>query len=327
MTSPTSVMEAGLEARVEGAISTEVADALRALTNRPRIDADAVSAARQHARPHSPAGETAARRYDAAPRGRDPLLPPARRSSRPPDASAPESAGIIAFSDRHSVNGLAPQCPICLKGFESNAPPVSVICCCSVVCERCFTTLCRRGLEQGHFSPCPLCGEDYPSDNETNLRRLQEHVNAERPLGFFIMGELYAEGGLGLEPSPRRAVRMYRRAAKAGVARAATKLALILLEGQRGVRQDHAEGYAWARKAADAGDAFGQYVVGIFAPAFLSNEEAAGFWKRAAEQGLACAALSLAWATERGTYGFAPNRAQAALWYARAAEGGSEEAA
>ena len=42
MTSPTSVMEAGLEARVEGAISTEVADALHALTNRPRIDADAL---------------------------------------------------------------------------------------------------------------------------------------------------------------------------------------------------------------------------------------------------------------------------------------------
>ena len=67
--------------------------------------------------------------------------------------------------------------------------------------------------------------------------------------------------------------------------------------------------------------------MGIFAPTFLSNEEAAGFWRRAAEQGLPCAALSLAWATERGTYGFAPNRARAALWYARAAEGGSEEAA
>jgi TPR repeat protein len=113
-------------------------------------------------------------------------------------------------------------------------------------------------------------------------------------------------------------MRLLRAAAEAGEARAQARLGEILDKAE-----EDKEAVAWYRKAAEQGDAAGQFGLGM---AYLAGEGvprdpgAALAWiRRAAEQNHQNAVEAMADAYRDGGFGLTPDATQAARWAARAA--------
>jgi hypothetical protein len=134
---------------------------------------------------------------------------------------------------------------------------------------------------------------------------------------------MYANGR-GVAQDAAEAVRWYRKAAEQGDADGQFNLGVMYANG-RGVAQDAAEAVRWYRKAAEQGDARGQFNLGwMYANGRGVNKDAAEavrWYRKGAEQGYAKAQFNLGVAYANGE-GVAKDEAEAVRWYRKAAEQG-----
>jgi TPR repeat protein len=95
------------------------------------------------------------------------------------------------------------------------------------------------------------------------------------------------ELGHGKGRDPKRATKLYEKAARKGHLQAQTNLAVNYLEGI-GVRQNMAEGFRWLRRAAGRGDDLAQYNLGrayLEGDGVRKNETHAKNWLSKAAKG------------------------------------------
>ena len=182
-----------------------------------------------------------------------------------------------------------------------------------------------------------------------------EYAPAQRELSYCY----YA--GNGVEQDYAEAAELCRKAAEQGDAVAQRLLGFFYLEGV-GVEQDYAAGLEWTMKAAEQGDALAQanvagfyefgygveqdperaeYWFGLAAGQGVTKaewyywtgedacdlekyDEAAEYYRKAAELGFAPAQIKLAWCYENG-YGVEIDMEQAEYWYGLAEEQGVTE--
>jgi TPR repeat protein len=141
-------------------------------------------------------------------------------------------------------------------------------------------------------------------------------------------GDPEAQVALGLKYYGLRnyaeAVEWYRKAADQGNAKGQFKLGTMYEDGQ-GVYQDYIEAAKLYRKAADQGDASAQYNLGLFYTdsrgVLQDYAEAAKWFRKAAEQGDSSSQFNLGLLYSRGR-GVSVDYAEAAKWYRKAAEQG-----
>ncbi|WP_182085362.1 tetratricopeptide repeat protein [Aureimonas sp. ME7] len=159
------------------------------------------------------------------------------------------------------------------------------------------------------------------------LRIAEPLANLGDPAAQTLLGEIYGRG-LGVPRDELESARWYGVAAKAGVPEAQFRYAMLLIEG-RAVPRDDATARDLMKAAADAGNPLAAYNYGqmlIRAAPTGGFAEAAGYFRKAADSGLADAqyALSQLYAYGRGFD--KPDDGQARKWLDEAAKGGSDTA-
>ena len=208
------------------------------------------------------------------------------------------------------------------------------------------------------FVVCPMCGKKNPpadtfrcrecgSDNLC-LRHQDEKTflcfncadakresvkSAPSPQSMSVKdayerGENYYYGRNGFGQDYAEAVKWYRKAADQGNAFAQYKLGVMYSEG-RGVPKDEREEVSWYRKAAEQGHAQAQYNLGwMYAngEGVAQNDyEAVKWFRKAAEQGFAAAQYNLGLMYENDR-GVAKDDSEAVKWYRKSAEQGDASA-
>ncbi|MFB7879729.1 SEL1-like repeat protein [Brevundimonas diminuta] len=126
----------------------------------------------------------------------------------------------------------------------------------------------------------------------------------------------------GLEPLTR--------AANLGYAPAQLRLASLYQDGAAGLTADEAEARAWARRAAEAGDAKAMhfYAMQLYdgVGGAQNRAEALAWLTKAATAGRVDSQYNVAQLLEKGDQGVAPNRVEAFKWYMIAARRGDQQA-
>lgn len=129
--------------------------------------------------------------------------------------------------------------------------------------------------------------------DDSGLEALKRAADLGHAPAQLRLAGLYQDGGAGLAPDPVEARAWARRAAEGGDARAMHYYAMQLYDGEGGAR-NRLEALAWLRKAAEAGRVDSQY--------------------------------NVARLYEKGDEGVAPNRTEAFKWYMIAARRGDQQA-
>ncbi len=126
----------------------------------------------------------------------------------------------------------------------------------------------------------------------------------------------------GLEPLTR--------AANLGYAPAQLRLASLYQDGAAGLATDEAEARAWARRAAEAGDAKAMhfYAMQMYdgVGGARNRVDALNWLTKAASAGRVDSQYNVAQLLEKGDEGVAPNRVEAFKWYMIAARRGDQQA-
>ena len=185
------------------------------------------------------------------------------------------------------------------------------------------------------------------SDGLPNLRRTAWNAEAMKPLvdgGIAALRAASAGGdpaaggflawlaGLGMvdDPDAAATVKLARRAAEAGDARAMRVLTSAYLRGD-GVAADPAEALRWQRRGAEAGESFCMMFLGqqLLSGERVQRDPAAGLaWlRRSAETGNWWAVGELGDVYTEGAPGLDPDLDEAAVWKRRLADLGDAEAA
>lgn len=162
---------------------------------------------------------------------------------------------------------------------------------------------------------------------ESELAELMARADAGDAVAQLNLGVAYAYGE-GVAEDPVRAAQYFRLAAEQGVPEAQSNLAYALYNGD-GVENDDAEAMHWAGLAADQGNAiamrlvaFGHYRGRGFPE---SHAEAARIWAEAANLGDDYSAYNMGIIVRDGD-GVLQDDALAILWFERAAELGHPDA-
>lgn len=141
---------------------------------------------------------------------------------------------------------------------------------------------------------------------------------------------LFARASLMLNNGDEAGVEPLTRAANLGYAPAQLRLAMLYQEGQAGLAVDDAEARAWARRAAEGGDAkaMHHYAMQLYdGVGGAKNGPDALIWlKKAAEAGRVDSQYNVAKMLEQGDQGVAANRTEAFKWYMIAARRGDQQA-
>ena len=171
-------------------------------------------------------------------------------------------------------------------------------------------------------------GEPMPFENAKAVQWVGDAAKAGAAEAQMILGMFYFEGLLGLPEDSGQAFHWLRLSAEQGFEEAQAILgALYLMESDR---QDFDMAHDWLNRAANQGNAYGQYFLGLQYSEGLgvphNPGEAVRLWRLAAEQGDESAAFELGVAYENGR-GVAPSPDLARQWYRKALEGGHPEAA
>ncbi|MDO4558683.1 MAG: caspase family protein, partial [Planctomycetia bacterium] len=219
-----------------------------------------------------------------------------------------------------------------------------------------------------------LKGERYAlrefPDWENAVKYYREAAEQGHAVAMTTLGDCYHDG-IGVPPNCEEAVKWFRRAADAGDLCAFSSLGMCLgemdsvpgnsreasvciekfiatartppfvddrrvqndlgwcYEAGAGVPQDHEEAAKWYRKSAEQGLAMAQNNLGWCCEAGAGvpqdYEEAAKWFRRAAEQGHAGAQNELGWCYQKGR-GVSQDNEEATKWYRRAAEQGDAAA-
>jgi TPR repeat protein len=161
--------------------------------------------------------------------------------------------------------------------------------------------LMRETADTGHPAASELLGraclEAKPPQVECAHDRLTVAAASGRPSAQSALAWMYAQG-LGGNPDPARAARLYLQAARAGDT-AAQNNAGELYETGRGVKADPKLALEWYRKAAEAGFAPAQFNLGRLYAAGTGTlrdfPEARKWLEKSAESGIAAARKLLDW--------------------------------
>jgi hypothetical protein len=128
----------------------------------------------------------------------------------------------------------------------------------------------------------------------------------------------------------QKAQQQYIDAAQKGDVEAQYELGLAYVEGDKGVKQDKAEGAKWVRKAAEQGLGEAQYNLGVMylegSGVTQSDTEAIAWWTKAAEKGDVNAQYNLGHIYLVGKGNIQPNVQEAKKWLQKAADQGDDEA-
>ncbi|WP_082652417.1 tetratricopeptide repeat protein [Aureimonas sp. AU12] len=159
------------------------------------------------------------------------------------------------------------------------------------------------------------------------MRLAEPLANLGDPAAQTLLGEIYARG-LGVPRDEKEAARWYGIAAKAGVAEAQFRYALMLIDG-RAVERDDAAARDLMKAAADAGNPLAAFNYGqmlIQSSPTGGFAEALGYFRKAAGSGVPDAeyALSQLYAYGRGTE--RADDGEARRWLTEAARSGHDTA-
>lgn len=142
--------------------------------------------------------------------------------------------------------------------------------------------------------------------------------------------ELYQQATELLDAEDPAGGEMLKQAAAAGYSPAQLHLAGLYQDGAQGFPVDPTEARAWARRAADAGDAKGMHAYGMYLfdgiGGTQNRSEALTWLKKAAEAGLVDSQFNVAKLYETGDQGIRPNLPEAYKWYLIAARAGDGDA-
>ena len=190
----------------------------------------------------------------------------------------------------------------------------------------------------GGVGQTPIDQESAPVDPGHLLADLHKRANSDNdPTAQRQLGEMFYSGGQGrVVEDHDEAVRLFTLSAEQGDVHAQRKLGHWYLEGTAGVARDPAEALEWYLKAAEQGDVYSQHNV-----AYLNehghdgqgdaddiprdHDEAAKWYRRAAEDH-AHAASARQMGHLIADDAIAGDEAEAARYYAIAAEKGDPEA-
>ncbi|MBD7942419.1 SEL1-like repeat protein [Brevundimonas sp. Sa3CVA3] len=141
---------------------------------------------------------------------------------------------------------------------------------------------------------------------------------------------LFARASLMLNNGDEAGVEPLTRAANLGYAPAQLRLAMLYQDGQAGLAVDDVEARAWARRAAEGGDAkaMHHYAMQLYdgIGGAKSGPDALTWLKKAAEAGRVDSQYNVAKMLEQGDEGVAANRTEAFKWYMIAARRGDQQA-
>jgi TPR repeat protein len=142
------------------------------------------------------------------------------------------------------------------------------------------------------------------------------------PAAQTLAAEIYARG-LGVPRDEKKAAKWYAAAAEQGVPEALFQYALMLIDG-RLVEKDEQAAFLMMKDAADAGNRLAQFnyaqMVTAQHPGPAGIEEAVGYYRRAAEAGLADAQYAMSQIAATGYGSNAPDDADARHWLLLAAK-------
>jgi localization factor PodJL len=142
--------------------------------------------------------------------------------------------------------------------------------------------------------------------------------------------ELYQKATELLDAGDAAGIATLKQAALTGFSPAQLHLAGLYQDGDEGLAPDLAEARAWARRAADGGDARGMHAYGMYlfdgVGGPLDRAEALAWLKRAAERGLVDSQYNVARLYESGDDGIPPDPTEAYKWYLIAARAGDGDA-
>ena len=142
--------------------------------------------------------------------------------------------------------------------------------------------------------------------------------------------DLYRQAIELIDASDATGVDVLKQAAGLGSTQAQLHLAGLYQEGAAGLAADPAAARAWARRAADGGDARGMHAYGMYlfdgVGGTQDRVEALNWLRRAAESGLVDSQFNVAKLYESGDEGIEPDLAEAYKWYLIAARAGDGDA-
>ncbi len=142
--------------------------------------------------------------------------------------------------------------------------------------------------------------------------------------------ELYQQATVQLDADEPAGIETLKQAAATGYTPAQLHLAGLYQDGEKGLTANSSEARAWARRAADGGDARGMHAYGMYLFDGIGGDqnraEALDWLKRAAELGLVDSQFNVAKLYETGDQGIRPNLTEAYKWYLIAARAGDTDA-
>ena len=141
---------------------------------------------------------------------------------------------------------------------------------------------------------------------------------------------LYQQATDLLDADDAAGIETLKQAALTGFTPAQLHLAGLYQDGDKGLTANLAEARAWARRAADGGDARGMHAYGMYlfdgVGGPLDRGEALSWLKRAAERGLVDSQYNVARLYESGDEGIPTDPTEAYKWYLIAARAGDVDA-
>jgi localization factor PodJL len=142
--------------------------------------------------------------------------------------------------------------------------------------------------------------------------------------------DLYRQAVERLDDDDASGVEVLKQAAGLGHPPAQLHLAGLYQEGGKGVPVDPREARAWAKRAADSGDARGMHAYGMYLFDGVGGAQdpvgALSWLREAADSGLVDSQFNVAKLYETGDDGIQPNLAEAYKWYLIAARAGDTDA-
>ena len=124
----------------------------------------------------------------------------------------------------------------------------------------------ERGSAEAQYYLCRMHMEGWGGleDFNVGMSYLEKAANQEYGKAELELAEYYAQIILGGGNNAEKAIYWGKRAAEHGFIEGATIVGNMYSEGRPRVKQDYSKALHWYRKAADAGDAYAQYWVGVF---------------------------------------------------------------
>lgn len=200
----------------------------------------------------------------------------------------------------------------------------------SATTESVLKALAERGSADAQTGLCSgyMTGRGFPQNDTLAFNWCEKAAHQGQPYGMYSLAVAY-QFGRGTRSDIGQAIASYIAASKLGLPEAAVQLGEIYRLGQNGIRIDYPEALKWYRIGADAGNADGQFLMGLMyqeARGVSQNDAQAAYWyQKAAQQNHPNAQAQLAGLYARGS-GVPHDLAQALRWAKPAAEQGNAEA-